>query len=146
MAEMMQIPEMEALLAQAVKLRPPRWVEERLPPAVKIRDIEDYLMETAWMQAELEEALFWLGQLVAHFKGRVEQIVGYEVALPKGKRTERITQADVLAAKRTIDPEVFDAGSRARALREGCLRQIERLRWEAGQGPISRAYTVITGG
>jgi hypothetical protein len=102
------------------------------------------LLETAYLGAELEEALFWLDGLVAHFTEKIDRMTGYEVALPR-KPKDRLTQADITAAKRTVDPTSFDAGAEAKQLRASALRQIDRFRFEA-QWTISRAYTMLSGG
>lgn len=140
----MQVDEIKGALATAVAMRPPKF-DEALPAARKVAELTDYLLESAFMQAELEEALFWLDRLVAEMQAKVEQISGYEAVLP-AKRSERITKEDVLRAKRTIDPVTFEAGAEAKALRVSVLRQIDRFRFEAGNGPVSRAYTMISGG
>jgi hypothetical protein len=140
----MEMDRIRAALHAARQMRTPRF-EPDTPPSTKIGRLEDYLLESAWMQGELEDALFWLDALTVHFETQVRDISGWEVALPN-KRRERITQADVEQAKRTVDPIAFDASSEVRQVRGHVLRQIDRLRWEAGQGPVSRAYTLIVGG
>jgi hypothetical protein len=131
-------------LAMAREMRSPKF-SPATTAGEKISALEDYLLETAWMQGELEEALFWLDSLVSHYRHKATLITGYEVALPN-KRRERITQADINTAKRTVDPETFELGEQVTQLRAQALRQIDRMRFEAGQGPISRAYTMVTGG
>jgi hypothetical protein len=141
----MDIDEIKAAINDALPLRPPKWDKLDPPhPREKIELLEDYLLRSAYAQAELEEALHWLTGLVEHFKDKVAAIEGYEVALPN-KRGDRLTQADINAAKRTVSPEVFECGAEARLLRETVLRQIERFRFEA-QWVASRAYSMISGG
>lgn len=139
----MTIEEIEAVVQRAVAMRPPR-PREDYPPSQKIADMEDYLLESAFVHAELEEALHDLSALVKHFQGVIDRITGWEVALPNGKRGDRVTQADENRAKRQIDPTSFDAGGRARELRDTVYRQTARFEYEAKV--ISRAYTLITGG
>lgn len=139
----MTIEEIEEIVGRAVELRPPR-PREDYPPAQKVSDIEDYLLESAFVHAELEEALVYLSGLVKHFKGVIDDMTGWEVALPNGKRGDRITQADELRAKRKLDPASFDAGARARELRDTVYRQTARFEYEAKV--LSRAYTIIVGG
>lgn len=140
----MDIEDIKGALNRALQLRPPKWdPREPSPPREKVAKLEDYLLESAYAAAELEESLHWLNSLVAHFTAKVEQITGYEVALPRKPR-DRITQADINTAKRTVDPVTFDAGAEVRQLIESTRRQIERLRFEE-QWVISRAYSMISG-
>lgn len=143
----LDIEDIKGFLHNAVRLRPPRFEygeTDATPPREKIEALENYLMESAYAAAELEECLHWLSAVVAHFKRVIENLTGYEAALP-GKSRDRLTQADINRAKRIVDPASFDAGAEARHLQESCLRQIERLRFEE-QWVISRAYTMISGG
>lgn len=137
----MTLEEIRAALATALALKPPRWTEDT-PPAVKIGLIETYLMESAYSGAELEEAVHYLDFTMAQLRQKIEQITGYEAVLPS-KAADRITKADVIAAKRTLDPVTFDAGAEARQIRESLVRQLDRYEREA-KG-YSRLYTVITG-
>ena len=137
----MNIEEIKGALAEALPLRPPTFNGEG--PREKIGALEDYLLGSAVVAAELEEALHWLDALVTHFAAQIDQISGYEVALPR-KTRDRMTKDDILAAKRVVDPTSFDAGAEAKQLRVSVLRQIERLRFEE-QYVVSRAYTMIAG-
>lgn len=136
--------EIKGTLLLALKMRSPKF-EVGTPVGDKVKSIEDYLLESAFMQGELEECLHWLDWTIAELKNKIETMTGYEAALPR-KPQGRITGADVLAAKRRVDPPTFEAGTEAKQLRTSVVRQIDRFRFEAGQGPISRSYTVISGG
>lgn len=138
----MDADEIKAAVNLALPLRPPTF-EEQLPPARKIAELEEYLMSSAFAQAELEEALHWIELLVQHFKDKIEDMRGYEACLPP-KQRERLTKDDILRAKRMADPITFELGTEMRQLRATALRQIDRLRFEA-QFVISRAYTFIAG-
>lgn len=139
----MTIDEIDEIVSRAIELRPPR-PRENYPPSERVADIEDYLLESAFVHAELEEALVYLSKLVKHFKSVIDDMTGWEVALPNGKRGDRVTQADELRAKRKIDPASFDAGAHARELRDTVYRQTARFEYEAKV--LSRVYTLITGG
>jgi len=134
--------EIEATLRAAVALRPPTWTPETAP-AGKVDLIEDYLMRSAYSGAELEEAVAHLDATIALLLRQIEEMTGYEAVLPN-KAGDRITKADVLAAKRQVYPAVFDAGAEARQLRESIVRQLYRYEREAKT--YSRLYTMITGG
>jgi len=127
----------------AVKLRPPKF-EEGEHPRNKVTAFEDYLLQSAWTRAELEECVFWLDATIAQLKAKVEQMTGYEALLPR-KPQDRITQADIVTAKQKMDGPTFEAGAEAKHLREHARRQIARFEFEA-QWVISRAYTMISGG
>lgn len=140
----MTIEEIKAALATALPMRPPKWEKDDPPRGPeKVELLENYLLDSAYARAELEEALHWLDSLVAHFVGQVEQITGYEALLPS-KPSSRITQQDVNAAKRKVSPTIFDAGAEARQLRTSVERQIKRFEFEE-QWVLSRAYTMISG-
>jgi len=143
----MKIEDIKMALAIALPMRPPTFPLQNgnlpLAPAEKVAALEDYLLESAHQAAELEEALHWLDALVAHFQAQIDQITGYEVALPR-KTRDRLTKDDILQAKRVVSPTAFDAGAEAKQLRTSVLRQIERLRFEE-QWVVSRAYTMIAG-
>lgn len=140
----MTLEQIRAALAAALVLRPPKF-EPGTPVPEKVSSLADYLLDSAYAQAELEECYHYLNYTIELLREKVEHMTGYEVALPR-KPQDRITQADILSAKRTVDAPTFSAGAEAKQLRESVKRQIDRFRFEAGQGPISRAYTLITGG
>lgn len=143
----MDVEDIKAALHTALPMRPPRFRPEEgaIAPSggQKAAALEDYLLESAFVRAELEEALHWLDSLVAHFKAQVEQMTGYEALLPR-KPQDRITQTDINTAKRGLNPVIFDAGAEAKQLRASVLRQIERFEFEA-QWVVSRAYSMISG-
>ncbi len=137
----MTIEEIEAVLDRALPMRTPRFPPDTAP-RVKVAELEDYLMESAYVHGELVSAGYWLDLLIDHFKEQIESMVGWEVAL--GGQPARATKEQVLAAKRQVDPVTFDAGARARRLRDGIRAQISRLEYETQV--VSRAYTLISGG
>jgi hypothetical protein len=142
----MNIEEINRALGMALAMRPPRWAPNGATPvgaSHKVSQLEDYLMESAYVAADLEEAIFWLEGAIAESGEKIERMTGYEVALPR-KTRDRLTQADVLNAKRTVDPDTFGIHDDAKRLRASILRQIERLRFEE-QWVISRAYSLISG-
>jgi hypothetical protein len=139
--------EIRASLSTALPMRPPKWDTEDdlpLPRPAKVEQLENYLLESAYMRAELEEALFWTNALIKQFTSQIEEMTGYEVALPP-KARDRITQADINRAKRTVNPAPFQLGSEMKEARDALLRQIDRFIFEE-QWVISRAYTLISGG
>lgn len=136
----MTVAEIEAALARALPMRTPRF-DPDTPPRAKISALEDYLMDAAYINGELYEAAHWLNLLVDDYKTQIEQMDGYEVAL--GKQPARATQAEILIAKRKMNPSVFEVATHARQLRDSILAQITRFAGE--EKVISRAYTLISG-
>jgi hypothetical protein len=134
--------EIGTVLARALVMRSPRFESETMARG-KIEAIEDCMLESAYMHGELEEAYHYLTFSVAHLKRQVEEMTGYEAALPS-KPAGRHTQADHIAAKRIADPAVFEAGAEARQLMDSIKRQLDRFEWE--QATLSRVYTLISGG
>ena len=139
----MELEQIEQALAAALVMRPPRFGPDDAG-ALKVSALEDYLLESAYAHADREAACYWLDELTEHFKAKVEQMTGWEMVLPSGKRADRATRQEVLSAKRQLDPVTFDAGARARLLREAIRRQIARFEFESTV--VSRAYTLISGG
>jgi hypothetical protein len=135
------IEEINALIARVLPMRPPKF-EADTNGREKVSRLEDYLLETAYAHAELEEALHWLSKVVERCQDEIAEITGYEVALPS-KPQARITRDDVIAAKRKTKPQPFLAGAEAKHLRETVLRQIGRFEFE--KDVVSRAYTMISG-
>jgi hypothetical protein len=138
--------EIREVLVRALALRPPRFETNGGPPvgaSAKVAALEDYLLDSAVLGAELEEALHWCDVLTNQFAKQIENMTGYEVALPRKSR-DRITQADIAAAKRVVDPVAFEIGADMKRLHVSLVRQIDRLRHEH-QWVVSRAYTFITG-
>lgn len=135
------IDRIQAVLESAMRMRAPIFTRD-MAPRMKVSEIEDYMVMAACGRGELEEVLFELDLLVDHFKERIESMTGWEVGL--NKPAGRATNDDVLRAKRTLDPEPFEAGTRARQLRDAVKRQIARFEWECLV--LSRVYTVISGG
>jgi hypothetical protein len=133
--------EIKLALTDSLPLRPPRFAHDT-PGRQKVSELEDYLLESAYRHAELEEALHWTMALIEHFKEKIENITGYEIALPRKPR-DRITQADINAAKRTVDGTSFELGAEMKQLRDSILRQIARFEFE--KEVVSRAYSFITG-
>lgn len=134
--------EIQAVIDRALPMRPPRF-EADVSPRTKIGELENYMLDSAFMHAELEEALHWLNKVIESCRDQIETMTGYEACLPP-KPQGRITRDDVLKAKRLTMPEPFLAGAAARSLRETVLRQIARFEFE--KDVVSRAYTLISGG
>jgi hypothetical protein len=133
--------ELQDVLHRALPMRPPKF-EPGTSGREKVSAIEDYLLESAYIHAELEEALHWLTALVEHFKEQIDAMQGWEVGLPSKPR-DKITRQDVLTAKRKLNPTPFEIGGDARRTRDSVLRQIARFEYDTTV--ISRAYSVISG-
>jgi hypothetical protein len=138
----MKLEEIKGVLTDTLPLRSPTFLPVD-SARIKVAALEDFMLAGAHAHGELEEALHWLDAVIAHLKDKITRITGYEVALPR-KPKDRLTQADITAAKRTLDPATFEAGAEAQRLRASILRQIARLEHE--HSVVSRAYSLISGG
>lgn len=141
----MNIEEIETALGGALKLRPPqrdKAMDESRSQFVS--RMEDYLLESAYAHAELEEALHYLLFAREKLREELEEVTGWEQHLPR-KPADRITEADRNRAKALMYPQLFADGKQARMLIDSVKRQIDRFEWES-QWVISRAYTMISGG
>lgn len=135
----------KATLATSLAMRPPKWDPEDPPGgAEKVGRLEDYMLQAAWMHAELEECLHNISAAIKLLQKQVDEINGWQVGLPSGTTASRATKAEVLTAKRQLEPDTFDAGAEAKQLRESIYRQINRFEHE--EVVLSRAYTLISGG
>lgn len=137
----MNAEEVAAVIELALPLRPPRF-EPETAPRVKVTAIEDYMLESAYTHAELEEAHHWLSKVVEQCADEIAEITGYEACLPSKPR-DRITRDDIIAAKRIVRQEPFLAGAEAKRLRATVLRQVARFEYE--QTTLSRVYSLISG-
>lgn len=139
----MHLEEIEGILAAALPMRTPSF-PEGTRAAEKIPKLEDYMMASAQAAGELCEARHWLRLLDEKLRDDWTRVAGYEIALPSGKSRDRITKADVQAAKITVAPQLYDAGKRVVSLMASVEEQIARF--EREEKVVSRCYTMITGG
>lgn len=136
----LDLEQIRSVLHEATKLRPPRNTDESR--GLSIAALEDYLLQSAWHHAELEEARQWGRRVRDELLKNWERLQGYEALLP-GKPTAKITEADINRAKGLASPELHDAGQEAKRLLEDIGRQIDRFEFE--KEVCSRVYTMISG-
>lgn len=134
----MTLEEARQKLNAALPLRTPL-LDPHAPGRAKVEALEDYMATASFHRGELEEALVWVYDAGAVLRHEWEQIEGYEVALPRGDRT----QAAVNEAKRTIDPGTWQGIQEAKHLVDRIGGQIRKL--EKDDATVSRLYTLITG-
>jgi hypothetical protein len=137
----MDLIEIRQRLTDALSVRVPRF-DPNESPGVKIAALEDHLLKCVWHKGELEEALYWTLEAGKALKLQWDGISGYEVSLPRGTKH---TKEQVDAAKRVIQPGIWDSLEECRFLVENLRRQISRL-GGTDYDAVSRAYTLISGG
>lgn len=140
----MDLEEIRSTLAEALKLRVPRFSDE-IGPRERASALGDYLLISANVSGALVEARHWLRLLEEELAGKLRNLEGYEAALSAaGHQKGAPTKSQIMQAKRLTAPHLFDAHAEGRNLRGSVDDQIERLKFEA-QFVISRAYTIISG-
>lgn len=135
----MELADIHQRLADALPIRVPQF-DPNESPRVKVEALENHLLRCAWHRAELEEALHWAIEAGKLLRRRWDGLQGWEAQLRAG----RSTNEQVEAAKRTIDPELWDGMQEVRTLIESLRRQIVRL-GGTDYDAVSRAYTLISG-
>jgi hypothetical protein len=135
----MDLAEARRRLESALPLRVPL-MDPNKSPGERISELEDYILQTAWHRAELEEALVWVLEAGKVLRLQWDGVKGWEVSV----RGSRPTQAQVEAAKAEIDPATHKALQEARFLVEALRRQITRL-GGSDYDAASRAYTLLSG-
>lgn len=137
----MNLAEIEDVLNRALPMRVPGGPTLGTSARERIAALEDYLLASAHINGELVEARHWLRELESTLTDQWEHLEGWEVGLrrPRAKATKQ----DIQEAKVRSSPGIFEAGRKARRLRESVVDQIARFEREATI--VSRAYTIITG-
>lgn len=124
-------------LTTSKQMRMPRF-EHGVAPRVKIDELESYLLNTAFVQAELAEerldALVTLQELSRSW----DHLDGWQ-ALRRNTRTEK----SVEDAKRQVDPRLYDQIKDLEWTIKRLSEEIERLERDASKA--SRAYSMMTG-
>lgn len=137
----MTLEEIEAALAAALSLRSPILAPDDSGRR-KIEVLQNYMLLTAHVSGDLVEAKHWLAALIDRLAGQWESLAGWEVALKRPRA--KATKAEIDQAKIVVEPQLYAAGRKARALRESVVDQIARL--EREERVMSRAYTMLSGG
>lgn len=135
----MDLAEARARLESALPLRVPL-MDPNEAPRVRIEQLEDYILKTAYHRGELEEALHWVLEAGKVLRQRWDGVQGYQAAV----RGSRPTREQIDAAKAEIDPDTYAALQEARFLVESLKRQIARL-GGSDYDAASRAYTLLSG-
>lgn len=135
----MTVDEIRAVLERALPVKVPLFNPED-PPQAKIRSLSDYILKTAEVRAELEQALHWCLEAGKLLRDEWDGIEGWEVALPRGASRTKDT---VNEAKRTVRPDLWPGMQEAKSLSESLGRQIRRL--ELDFQAVSRAYSLLSG-
>jgi hypothetical protein len=137
------------LVFEAAKLRMPTFrydphgSEPAHSPQQKIIALEDYLLQSAAVRGQLEEARVYMNELQHTFVVEWEKLAGWEVNLPGGKKLKDATQADIATAKRNARPDLWENLSDVKNALAQLGNQVRRL--EHDDDVASRAYTFIVG-
>lgn len=133
--------EVRELLYRAAKIMVPRFVGREETPTArqKIDEMEDHLFLIARWRCSLEEARLWMHDATRKLEDEWEDIEGWQT-VAEGK-----TKQDVVNAKKTLKPELYDGIREGKFLIERLSEQVRRLERDEEQ-TISRAYTLISGG
>jgi hypothetical protein len=124
------IEQIRATIEKSLPLRIPMF-DPDTHPRVKMSALEDYILRTAHMRGELEEALHWAIEIGKQLRLDWDNHYGH--------------QAQVIDAKRrTGAGPVWDGMQEAKALVESLERQIRRL-GGSDYDAASRAYTLMSG-
>jgi hypothetical protein len=129
-------PEISPTLAKSKKMRIPVF-EPATGARTKIDQLENYTLETAFMQGELEEERLEALRDLAQKRHEWDHLDGWEGL----KRTR--TEAAVQDAKRQIRPELYDQIQDLDWTVKRLTEEIDRLERDATK--TSRVYSMITG-
>jgi hypothetical protein len=128
------IQEIRRRLEAALPIRVPLF-NPNLQGREKVEQLEDYLAQTAWHRAELEEALYWAWETDKPLRETWEGLQGWQNLLPREQRSKPTAKA-VAEAKRQIDGATYDA-----------LRDLKLLikRLTLDDANTSRRYSLLSG-
>jgi hypothetical protein len=135
------IQEIRRRLEAALPIRVPLF-NPNLQGREKVEQLEDYLAQTAWHRAELEEALYWAWETDKPLRETWEGLQGWQNLLPREQRSKPTAKA-VAEAKRQIDGATYDALRDLKLLIDGLERQIKRLTLDDAN--TSRRYSLLSG-
>jgi hypothetical protein len=130
--------DVRTLCFNAAKLKMPTF-DSTYSPGAKIEKIEDYLLNTAAMRSELEEARLYMHEATFKLKQQYKDMTGWEVHMGKMQTEEAVKRA-----KRIADTPLCQGIDEGEELIKRLSDQIRRL--EHDDEVASRAYTLITGG
>lgn len=133
--------EIRQLLFRVAKVMVPRFKGRDETPTArqKIEELEDYLLVAARWRASLEEARLYMQEARLRLEDEWEAIEGWQT-VANGK-----TKQDMIDAKRTIRPDLYEGIRDAKFLIERLSEQIKRLERDE-EFAVSRSYTMLTGG
>lgn len=136
----MTLQEIREVLERSLPLRIPL-IDPTSASRERIEALEDYILKTAHMRGDLEEAFHWCVEAGKLLRLEWDGLQGYENALP---RKTTYTKEQVDRAKRTVRPDLWTALQDARTLAVALERQIKRFGGSDYEA-ASRAYTMLTG-
>jgi hypothetical protein len=135
------VQEIRARLEKALPIRVPLF-NPNLQGREKVEQLEDYLAQTAYHRAELEEALYWAWETDKPLRDRWDGVQGWQNLLPRDQKGKPTAKA-VAEAKRQIDAATYDALRDLKTLIDALERQIKRLTLDDAN--TSRRYSLLSG-
>jgi hypothetical protein len=110
------------------------------PPRERIELLEDHYVECATARQGLEEAALWMQDAVKRLEDQWDAIEGWQTAMGAGEKTQKA----IVAAKRTLKPDLYDGIREGKWLADKCRTQVKRL--ERDEDAVSRLYTMLGAG
>lgn len=132
----MNVEEIRECLYAALPLRIPMY-DPHEPLPGKIHLLEEYMRQTAYRRAELEEALHWAWEAKKTLDEMWTGVHGWEPMAGKSP-----TQPQIDSAKRVINPDIWSGLVEVRGLMNSLERQIKRL--DRDGEVSSRAFSMLT--
>jgi hypothetical protein len=140
----MDITRVRTILFAAAQRRMPRF-EDRDTDGMKIEKLETYLLSSAHVRGDLEEARLWMQQTLRDLDLQWRAIEGWELHLD---RKRAATKEQLRQAKRMVGPSeaaIDDAMEEAKWLIARLTEQINRLSHMGDDQVASRIYTLLAG-
>lgn len=138
----MDVAAIRTTLFTAAKLRIPRF-EEHESQGARIDKLESYLLSSAVVGGDLEEARLFCQQALHDLTKQWDHLQGWEIHLPASAKTR--TGPAIREAKRIFNPDLYDSIVEAQWLIARLSEQIHRLRKMGDDQVASRIYTMMGG-
>lgn len=140
----MDLNDVRTALFTASKLRVPRF-DDRDTTGMRVEKLENYLLTSAVTSGDLDEARLYCHQALHDCEFRWRNLGGWEVHLPSRRNGTANTQKEIVEAKRTADPQLYEEIVELKYLVARLTEQINRLHKLADDQVVSRIYTMMAG-
>jgi hypothetical protein len=135
------VQEIRERLEKALPIRVPLF-NPNLQGREKVEQLEDYLAQTAYHRAELEEALYWAWETDKPLRDRWDGVQGWQNLLPRDQKLEADREGRGRSEARDRRGDVRRA-PRPEDLIDALERQIKRLTLDDAN--TSRRYSLLSG-